>query len=138
MTATGKTALRFAVWDEFAQQCARRIPHDDPIAFADPLAQKVKEGRYAVFQVVQGETPIGVVVYDIQEKNGRELVIIAAYAQAPHFDLTGLHLPDVEAHARHLGCCSIRFHTIRPGLVAKALKQNFRVSEFILRKNVSQ
>lgn len=139
MNLLAKTFLRSAPWDEFAAECAAKIPHDNPTGHAFEIADGVKKGEYHLLHVVREENsePVGIVVFDITQGDGKELHIFASYAREPGVDLTMRHLPDLDKIAVKLGCKSIRFHTVRPGLVIKACEYGYRASEVILRKNVS-
>lgn len=68
------------------------------------------------------------------EEWGAEFVIVAAVGRLPGVDLTASCLPALEGVARKLGCRGLRFHTDRPGLVAKARRFGYRPHTTVVRK----
>jgi hypothetical protein len=65
-----------------------------------------------------------------------EFAIRGAFSPESGERLTEKVLPQIEELAREHGCATISFHTIRPGLLRKAMAQGFRVCEVIVRKDV--
>lgn len=131
--------LRPAQWDENAAAWSKTIPHDFPGDFAALLKRKVQEGSWAVRQVERAGFPVGFVVYDVETVHEcpPELVIVAM-AGRDGSDMSEEICPVLFSLARELECKTVRFHTMRAGLIAKAEKLGFRVSEIILRADAEQ
>lgn len=70
--------------------------------------------------------------------DGKELFIAALKSLKTNFDvdLSTTTLADLTQIAKEHKCEFIRFHTFRPGLVAKAFEQGFLPTEFVLRKKL--
>ncbi len=131
--------LRPFHWDQLAEAWARLLPHDSPQDYSEAFSRMVKAGEAQAFEVVDPAQPgrVAMVVARVDRKYpSGELAIHAAYAPENQGDMTAEFMPEIEALARKLNCATVRFHTMRPGLVAKALKQGFRVCEVIVRKDV--
>jgi len=131
--------LRPALWDREAEAWARLLPHDSPEDYGDLFSRLVKTGEAFAFELVKTDENrrVGIVVARVDKsyKTG-ELHIKGAFSVENYGDLTAEFLPELEAKARELGCATIRFHTMRPGLVSKAMRAGFRVCEVICRKDV--
>ena len=133
-----RSLLRPGCFDGQAEAWAKRIPHDEPGDFAEFLRDRVANGSAQLADMVTDGQRVGFCVYAVVDLTGeQELVVIAAFGRAPARDLTAEFLPQIEVLARSEGCVSIRFHTMRPGLVSKAIRAGCRVSEVIIRKTVS-
>ncbi|MCM2274628.1 MAG: hypothetical protein NDI75_07560 [Candidatus Didemnitutus sp.] len=132
--------LRPGHWDATAEQWSRMLPHDWPGDAAKNLADLVASGAAEVWKLYrEGEDTgdaHGLLVASVDRNfSPPEFVVQAAYSLAPgNADLTAQCLPAIEARARSLGCGTVRFHTMRPGLVAKSLRAGFHVSEVVMRK----
>jgi hypothetical protein len=118
-------------------EAEKHLPMDSPIEFRDHLRRGIAEGGFHAATIGDEGGDRGLVVYKIEEGSEREICIVAYYAK----DTAGrpmIPLIDVVAQtlARRFECSSIRFHTIRPGLMRHALERGYRVSEIILRKSV--
>jgi len=131
--------LRPGHWDDQADAWSKLLPHDWPGTHAETLGEKVKSGELRCLDLLKEGSPekIGTVLYDIDSQFPQpEMVIVAAYSGANKFDVTAHCLPELEALAVSLGCATIRFNTMRAGLVAKTSRNGWRVSEIIMRKDV--
>ena len=131
--------LRPGNWDAQAEAWSRLIPHDWPGSHADRLGEIVKSGSAECMDLSHSESleRIGVLVYTVDRSfDLPEMVILAAYAGDPHYDITAHCLAELEASARSLGCATIRFHTMRPGLVRKSIRAGWRLSEAVMRKDI--
>lgn len=73
--------------------------------------------------------------YEVQ---GKEFVVVALkeIKTKTHVDLFVCATREAEKLGKANGCSYIRFHTFRPGLVKKALRENFMPAEFIMRKTI--
>jgi hypothetical protein len=133
--------LRPGRWDETAEKWAKTIPHDEPGDFSEFLRAMVADGRAKLADVLTDAGRVGFLIYAVTNFSGanaqKEMVLIAAMGDdAEHKDLTSEFLPQIEILAQSLGCKTVRFHTMRPGLVAKVRAHGYRVSEMILRKTL--
>lgn len=139
MSLVSAFVLRPAIWDRQAEAWARLLPHDSPEDYGALFSQMIKTGAARAFELVKNSdgrrVAIVVARVDRSYKSG-ELVIEGAFAPQNRGDLTAEFLPELEAKARDLGCATVRFHTMRAGLVAKAMQAGFRVCEVICRKDV--
>lgn len=112
------------------------IPFDNPSDWRDYLSRGVRAGNFTACEMTMDGKRSGILVYKIEEEAGRELVIVATYGTIP--EISHLESLDKAAQvlAKHYQCSSIRFHTLRPGLVKRALTLGFRIAEVVLRKNI--
>lgn len=131
-----RALLRPGRWDAFADACARRIPHDEPGDFSAYLRERVANGSASLAWVETANGRAGFVVYSVSTFGAaREFVVLAAFA-SDRSDLTAECVPQLETLARSENCSTLRFHTMRPGLIRKAESLGFHVSEIILRKTL--
>lgn len=130
--------LRPGNWDAEAEAWSRLLPHDWPGEHSGHLGERVASGEAQAVDILQDGVRVGVLVYDVDQSfSSPEMVILAAYSAAPgSCDITAHCLPQIKQHAHEIGCATIRFHTMRPGLIAKCIKSGFRVSEVVMRTNV--
>ena len=69
---------------------------------------------------------------------GDELVIVACGGRSPDNDVMDKMLPLLErVAATQWGFISVRFHTIREGLGAKAVRHGYNLVEWVYRKDVT-
>ncbi len=130
-------------WDDIAREALsnpRVSPGDDPIMAADWYEREVTEGRLHLMRYSDGEgRPVAHVAWWIDPNSatpegGAEFVIAGAVSALPSIDLVGALLPGLEGMARAMGCVSIRFHTIRDGLVKKVENMGWERSEIVMRR----
>jgi len=93
---------------------------------------EVLQSRLAAISVFAGSDRVGTVLFRVEDA---EFVIVAG-AGKPEFDGIAEIYPRLEAIAKALKCASIRTHTKRLGLIKKAEKQGYSISEFVLRKGL--
>lgn len=145
MNQSAKTSLlsRFMLrpchWDAQAEAWARKLPHDSPEDYGDHFSRLIKTGKARAFEVIEHDNPKRVAILIASEDRvypSGELAIRGAYCAVNRGDLTAEFLPQIEALARVLNCATVRFHTMRPGLIKKAMQRGFRVCEVIVRKDV--
>lgn len=122
--------LKPGTWDTDAAAWSRRIPHDWPGDHAENLLRQFNAGEIQLVHVHEDGRKVGFLAYT---KDGREFVIVSCFSRTGE-DFVSQALPQIEALALASGCDSLRFHTMRAGLIKKALPLGFRVSEIILRK----
>jgi hypothetical protein len=138
---TAKTALlaafllRPGVLDETAAAWSRQIPHDFPGDYSEHLRGLVSQGSAKVLDMVTPDGRAGFIVYQVEQFNPPELLVVAAFGR-DRANLTAEFMPQIEALARRLGCATVRFHTMRPGLVSAGLGMGYSVSEIVMRKDV--
>lgn len=125
-------ALSPSLWDASADEWARSIPHDNPGNVAEVVANAVRSGLARLFYVEREGARVGAVVCEFDAAAG-ELIVIAAHGRDRE-KLTQTYFDLVEDLARKSGCKSVRFHTMRPGLVRRALSAGWRASEIVMRK----
>jgi hypothetical protein len=75
-------------------------------------------------------------IYSVDEKNGVAWVNSMAGESAEKLDFFSLIEPIIRVQYSH--CESIRFQTMRRGLVKKAEKKGYQVSGWILKKNLEK
>lgn len=129
-----RVVLAPAIWGENAERWSRGIPHDFPGDFAAHLKHQCESGPCEVREIVADGAPVGFLVFEIDHipECPPELVI-HAMAGRDGSDLSEAVAPRLLELARELSCRTVRFHTMRPGLVKKARQLGFHVSEIVLR-----
>ncbi|MBC7367166.1 MAG: hypothetical protein H7343_10220 [Undibacterium sp.] len=124
-------------FDAATAAAARFIPHDEPGDFVEFLRGKVVRGEASVCDIETASGVVGFGVYSVSKfGTARELLVIAAIGSRDKTDITAEVMPELETLARANDCASIRFHTMRPGLVKKVTAHGYRVAEMILRKTL--
>jgi len=132
----GALMLRPGVLDAQAKAWAEKLPHDFPGEFSDHWAGLIDDGTEALEATKDGER-IGLVLFKLDAAfTPPEFVIQGAFSPVNGAQLTEHLLPQIEAIARARGCGTVRFHTMRAGLVAKAQSAGWRVSEVVMRKTL--
>lgn len=133
----GRYALRKAHANEHLRKELWRIPHDNPTECMATLVEDVKAGEYEVLQMLHNGKQVGHIIYKVEQgDHGSEFLIVAATATDPTAQLTENILPLIEDLARRMNCRTMRLHTMRLGLVAKAMEQGWHTSEIVLRKEL--
>ncbi len=128
--------LKPVSFDEIAERDAMAIPFDNPHAHADYIRRAVESGDAECFGVVCGGHRIGTVFCSVAQGFLRELVIIGAHCSSdvPLSAMLAVCIVDL---AKTRQCVSARFHTLRPGLVKQSLALGWRVSEIVMRIDVT-
>lgn len=124
--------LQPGTFDDEAAAAARRIPHDWPGDHVETLRAQVEAKEISLVHVYENGARAGFLAYGI---DGREFVIVSAFARTGE-NFTEKIMPQIEALALASGCSSLRFHTMRAGLIHKAIPLGFRISEIVLRKSL--
>lgn len=145
LSLLARVILRPGLWDAQAAAWSRLIPHDAPGDYPQHWENLVNRGDAEIFDILEPAplnakfvepVRVGVLVVTIcTEFPTPELILLGAFSSAKA-DLTIAAMPQIMQIARERGCKTVRFHTMRPGLIAKALTDGFTVSEVILRKDV--
>lgn len=133
LAALARCVLRPAQWDENAQAWSRLLPADHPEDLTAFLAAEVNSGRSKVSHLVKDGARVGFLVFTVTEAH--ELLVQAAFARDTGGNLLAEFMPRLEQLARECECDTIRFHTMRAGLIVAAQRHGFRVSEVIMRKD---
>ena len=133
----GAFMLRPGLLDDQAKAWASGIPRDWPGSFEAHWTALLKDGKTKALDVTLAGERRGLVLYYIDPaSNPPEFVISGAFGLDSRADLTELVLPNLVAIAKEKCCGTVRFHTMRAGLVAKTLAAGFHVSEVIMRRAV--
>lgn len=125
-----KLAKRFE--PEIALTAFDKIPIDD-ISLDKNFYQSEIEDGAKLYDLIDAS---GKHVYTLCKKEGKEFVIIAAISEDGIFDAVKEGLEVLENEAKNLGCVTVRFSTMRNGLVKKAKDNGYRIAEVILRKDL--
>lgn len=132
-----KLSLQVSASLSDAEIFLRKIPNDDPVSFVDFVMRKIRTREYEARDIYNGKEKIGLTVYYVESfDNWREFVSVATYTgkSAPGFaDFWG---DAIASLARELSCKSVRFATVRHGLVKLALESGWNVTEITMRKYI--
>ena len=121
-----------------AEVFLRKIPNDDPVSFVDFVVARIRSGEYKAKDIFSGHEKIGITVYFVEDfGNHRELVSVATYTNASAAGFSDFWQAEIVNLARALKCKSIRFATVRHGLVSLALRNGWNVTEITMRKYIS-
>jgi len=112
----------------------RRCPSPIHELQDDELQRDLENGKLKT-RLVGNPENIALCLYAV---DGKELFIAALKSLKTNYDidLSLETLAELTKVAKENKCEFIRFHTFRPGLVAKALEQGFLPTEFVLRKKI--
>lgn len=103
-------------------------------ALYDPRGTSTPESLAAVGPAFALHTTDGVGAF-VVKKNGIQLWVEAAVGQSPD-DLTDMGMSIIEEMARKADCTEVAFQTARTGLVKKATQNGYRVTGWILKKDI--
>jgi len=122
--------------DEKAKNLHRNIPSDNPAESAAMIEAGIKSGDFEVMDLIEDGENIGFTVFAIVDHDrGKEFLTIACYAKGKS-DVSANITPILEGIAKARGCSTMRMHTMRTGLVKKLSKDDWFVSEIIMRKEL--
>jgi hypothetical protein len=98
------------------------------------IERDLRSGRLKS-RLVGNPENIALCLYSVE---GKEFFIAALKSLKTNgeIDLSDVANDELTKLAKSYGCEYIRFHTFRPGLVAKAIDRGFLPTEFILRKKL--
>ncbi len=97
----------------------------------------MKNGQEKLFSIENDGTRIGYTVYHI-ENFGEHKEFVSVATKTNSFKPLRFSIEEMLCKlAIEQGCKSIRFHTVRAGLVKVALSIGWHVSEVVLRKNLT-
>lgn len=130
-----RLALKTTASFSDAEIFLRKIPNDDPVSFVDYVTDRIKRGEYHAKDILLENSKIGLAVYFVEDfGNHREFVSVATYTNQHAPDFSAFWTTEIERLAHSLNCKSIRFATVRHGLVKLALDSGWNVTEITLRK----
>lgn len=122
---------------DIAERWEHLIPFDNPTEWRDYLSRGVRSGGFELCRLEYNGEPVGLMVYKIEAAAAREFCLVALYCgSVPGIDVLDIIENAAVRIAKEQGCISIRFHTLRPGLIVKAKKLGFRIAEIVMRKNI--
>jgi len=131
--------LRLARWSPDVAADMARLPECDPTVSPDWFRAQVEAGGLKVLTAENedGEHVGTLLVRTEAGDLGKEFVIVAAAGGYEGVDLTAAILPTLERLAREGGCCTVRVHTMRPGLVRKLGRMGYATSEIVMRRVIA-
>lgn len=136
-SAIEKLSLKLTASLTDAEVYLRKIPNDDPVSFKDYVLSRIKTGEYHACYIHLDNEVLGLQVYRIEDFGGyKELVSICTYIEKSFLDFSSFWEREIEKLCKHHSCKSWRFHTIRHGLVKKALANGAHVAEITIRKYI--
>lgn len=127
--------LRPGILSEMDADVIRRLPCDVPCGVASEVLAQIARGESKVCHIERDGERVGFIVFSVLPNH--ELVINAAFGRDRRENLVDALIGDgalILSLARQCECDSVRFHTVRAGLVKRATEHGFRVSEIIMRK----
>jgi predicted ATPase len=137
LAALARYVLRPCMWDANADAWSRTLPSDSPGNIGDALKEDVISGAAKMAQVEDNGRVVGYIIFTATERH--ELLVCAAYGVQATGERVN-YLPNacriLDGLARQCECSTIRFHTMRPGMIRAAMEDGFRVSEVIMRRDV--
>jgi len=120
-----------------AEVFLRKIPNDDPGSFVDLVIARIRSGDYHAKEIFYGENKIGVTVFFVESfGDHREFVSVATYTNQTAPDFGKFWNDEIVRLARSLHCRSLRFATVRHGLIQRALNEGWSLVEVTLRKYI--
>jgi len=117
---------------QIAMNAFDSIPLDHPNLSSEYYKAEIKKGAF-LLNFCDGDEILCHTLCLIDEK---EFVIVAAIGKNGIFDITKEGLEVMEKYAIEKGCETLRFSTMRIGLVEKAKKYGYRIAEVICRKSL--
>lgn len=137
LPALNKLALKNTASLSEAEIFLRKIPNDDPVSFVDYVTARIKRGEYHAKDILLSNSKIGLTVYFVEDfGNHREFVSVATYTNQHAPGFSEFWTTEIERLAHSLNCKSIRFATVRHGLIKLALSRGWNVTEITLRKYI--
>ena len=129
--------LQRVPWSATAADHLRDLPGMAPHVSVDHYAAMVETGHAFLMGGFVGGKHLASAVIGFEEGDmGTECVVYAAAGRVPGVDLLATVLPAIEGIAMAAGGLSIRWHTIRKGLIARTLPAGYRAAEIVMRKEL--
>jgi hypothetical protein len=137
-TALNRIAILASADLTAAEVALRAIPNDDPgQSFVEVVMAQLRDGSAKLCELRIEGVHVGWTVYKIETTSEhREFVSIATKTDKTRGEAENIGVV-IEAFAKSLRCQSIRMHTVRHGLVLKALNNGWHAAEIVLRKNLN-
>ena len=115
-----------------------KIPFDAPHQHVDILRRLYDSGQCTRCDVMTDKgVQTGSLYYQVEQGFLRELVVLGVYID--HSEAAPSNVPLLnnvcDKLANKENCVSVRFHTVRAGMVSCALHYGWRVSEIIMRRD---
>ncbi len=123
---------------EHLTEVQKYAPHTSPDWYRDGI----EGNRLIAMGAFHAGDMVGVVIYGFEPgDHGREMVIFAARGLVRlgghGIDWIAAVWPTLQGIAEGMGCESVRFHTMRQGLIAKMRQHGFGLAEYVLRKDLA-
>lgn len=127
--------IRQAAWSQASEQMLRKAMDAEPLTGINGLRYLVETGTAKLFEVLDDcYLRAAVVLQIVPQANGLEGVIVAAGGKLSGVSLTRQVLPAIEN--LFTGCCGIRIHTARRGLIRELQKQGYAMTQVVLTKGI--
>lgn len=107
-----------------AEILLRGIPQDNTAGHVNFILDKINKGEARAFDIKKAGSKVG---FAIVEKSGSDLWVLAMKG-TKFFNVKETVLPHLETLAREAGCSTIRFKTVRAGLIDVGLSSGFAIS----------
>lgn len=114
------------------------VPDSDPGAHK-ALWEKFQRDQATVFERRdEAGQIVSICFFEIRDVcgHGSDFCILATHNSVAAKSFREADLREIEKHARQLGCVSMSFATMRPGLALSAIEQGWFLSEFVCRKDL--
>lgn len=130
----GKTlAFSLERLDESLAAAQNAIPFDNPTAFKDWIKRKLDAGELSCISLRLDDKVIGSLTYAVVGDVKKELLLTHCHIADNSFGYCPL-LKTFAVRVMELEKCdTVRFHTVRKGLIKTAIALGFHVSEIVLR-----
>lgn len=136
MAGTSQVELRRVAWSDDLAAFLGAIPPQPHVSPAFYRAELDDDAMVATGVFADGEL-IGAAIHRFEDGDqGTEMVVVMAAGHLPGVDLVETILPALEGLARDVGCVSVRFHTLRKGLMQKAARLGYVPGELVMRKGL--
>lgn len=131
-TTLNRISLRECSHLSEAEILLRGIPQDNTAGHVDYILDKINKGEARALDIKKSGVKVGFCVYEIC---GSDFWILAMKGTT-HFDVAKNVLPFLEQLAKDKRCSTIRFKTVRAGLIDISLKNGFQISSVEMQKTL--
>lgn len=107
-----------------AEILLRGIPQDNTAGHVDFILDKINKGEARALDIKKFGVKVG---FCIVEKCGSDFWVLAMKG-TKFFNVKETVLPHLETLAREVGCSTVRFKTVRAGLIELGLESGFAIS----------
>lgn len=123
--------------DELVSAAESQIPFDDPTGWEDWISRSIKNGALFSATIIFNGENIGLITWCFDQHKEREMLVASAnVTKDVGLDFTELVTLFAVKIAKQSNCKFLRFHTVRKGLIKKALKIGYNVSEIVMRLKI--